>query len=86
MKKLLLLSLVALATMITSCSEGLDVNDPNVYCWKISITGPGYDRPETGYEFATSADLQYEVQEGKRYGYTITYEKANFSQCGYYEW
>lgn len=86
MKKLLLLSLVALATMFTSCSEGLDVNDPNVYCWKITIKGP-YDTPETaGYEFKTSAELQYEVQEGKRYGYTITYEKANSSQCGYYEW
>lgn len=86
MKKLLLLSLVALATMFTSCSEGLDVNDPNVYCWKTTTTGPGHDRPYTDYMFATSAQLQYQVQDAKIDGYTITYEKANSSQCDYYGW
>lgn len=84
MKKLLLLSLVALATMFTSCSEGLDVNDPNEYCWKITLTGYGVS--ETEYIYETSYVISQMNKTYNQSGYSFTYAKANSSQCDYYGW
>lgn len=81
MKKLLLLSLVALATMFTSCSEGLDVNDPNEYCWKVTLTGYGVS--ETDYIYETSYVISQMNKTYNQSGYSFTYAKANDSQCIY---
>ena len=80
MKKLLLFSFVALATMFTSCNEGLDVNDPNQYCWKLTASMNGVS--ETTYVYATGAAISNELEYAKQFGYSLTYAKADNSQCG----
>ena len=81
MKKLLLFSFVALATMFTSCNGngGLDVNDPNEYCWKITLTGYGVS--ETDYIYETSYVISQMNKTYNQSGFSFTYAKANDSQC-----
>ncbi len=79
MKKLLLFSFVALATMFTSCSEGLDVNDPNKYCWKVTLSG--YGESETDYIYETSGVISQMNKIYNQSGYSFTYAKANDYQC-----
>lgn len=62
----MLFSFVALATMFTSRNEGLDVNDPNQYCWKLTASMNGVS--ETTYAYATGAAISNELEYAKQFG------------------
>lgn len=78
MKKLLLLSLVALATMFASCS-GVDMNDPNPYCWKVVLPYP--DEVFVSYFYGTRSEVEAEVNYYKQYGIAAQYSEISDYYC-----
>ncbi|MBR3872462.1 MAG: hypothetical protein IKJ22_07040 [Paludibacteraceae bacterium] len=94
MKKLFYLMSTLMLLLLASC-EGTDpsninTNDPNEYCWEITITASflGYSDTETTYSWATGQELQealitieksYEALEALGYDVDIKYKKTTHS-------
>lgn len=69
MKKILFVAATLLALISTSCSNngGIDVNDPNEYCWTLSVSVSVLGESETVKEnvWATGEDLKKGIDASK---------------------
>lgn len=68
MKKVLYLVAVAATMFLASCqNNGLDVDDPNEYCWELNISMDymGVKVEKATYAWGTAADLQEEINAAK---------------------
>lgn len=94
MKKLFYLVSTLMLLFLASC-EGTDpsninTNDPNKYCWELTVTASflGYSETDTTYSWATGQELQeaiitveksYEALEALGYDVDIKYKKTTHS-------
>ncbi len=91
MKKIIYL-VAALATMcLVSCqsNSGMDVNDPNEYCWEVNVEakiqgmGAEIKVDKTVYVWGTAAEIQEYINDAKQQAVaegatvTITSSKSN---------
>lgn len=96
MKKLFYLMSTLMLLFLASCEEntpgggGIDPNDPNKYCWELTVTASflGYSETDTTYSWATGQELQeaiitveksYEALEALGYDVDIKYKKTTHS-------
>ena len=95
MKKLFYLMSTLMLLFLASCEEntpggGVDPNDPNKYCWELTVTASflGYSETDTTYSWATGQELQeaiitieksYEALEALGYDVDIKYKKTTHS-------
>ncbi len=79
MKKLILLAVMAIG--LSACSNGIDVNDPNPYCWavKIKATVFGYSQEDVQYFWCTGATIQEAIESVKEQYVGIPNTKVDIS-------